>query len=556
MNRINIILFEKYINQVVGEARGRGLEALFNPMPAPELIKFGKYRIVNNKPVVKVKFQDALDKKYVSGALSNSLNELIKVGFKFNNVYFVEESSGYYSISTLVLGEDPEGKPVVYVRKAGSQSGPKMYYETEYNDVYVYYQKFSTNKPILIEDILNAAVSGRKWAARNDGSGIIDTKGNVDLNTHLRVNRFKNADLKDIPVKFGIVKGDINVSLHEITVSNLPRDVHGNISINSSSLESLIGGTETVRGSQVNIVAPSLLTLEGFPKATNPNIGVTLMSMNSLTSLEGLPVTVGSFSIYQANVLPSLYGAPSKVNGDEEDYASSVILTNIPFIKTLEYFPETDSRTHISIGSCDGLISLKGMSGTAKMVSLSELPSLVSIAHLPAQIENLQLQHLPKLVDLKDLSGKSVNHITINELPSLKSLQGLPEDLKSLDLYCQDTNIQNLIGCPDNLKSLKIKSLGRLRSLKGMPFNVEEVEIHSDEFSQRWGPHSASPDSDDLKLLITLVRSIDILGPNLQKISYGRNSNSSYIDRNFIVRYSQEVQDILNRDNPGIEMDI
>ena len=28
------------------------------------------------------------------------------------------------------------------------------------------------------------------------------------------------------------------------------------------------------------------------------------------------------------------------------------------------------------------------------------------------------------------------------------------------------------------------------------------------------------------------------------------------IDRNFIVRYSQEVQDILNRDNPGIEMDI
>lgn len=27
-------------------------------------------------------------------------------------------------------------------------------------------------------------------------------------------------------------------------------------------------------------------------------------------------------------------------------------------------------------------------------------------------------------------------------------------------------------------------------------------------------------------------------------------------NRNFIVRYSQEIQDILNKDNPGVEMDI
>ena len=555
MNRINALLFEKYINEVIGEARGRGLEALFDPMPAKEFIKFGKYKIVNNKAVVKVKFQEALDKKYISNTTINSLNELMKVGFKFNNVYFVEEYDGHYpnSISTLVLGEDPEGKPIVYVRKAGVQSGPKMYYETEYGDVHVYYKKFSTNTSITIEDILNAAVSGRKWAARNDGSGTIDTKGNVDLNSHLRVNKFRNAELKDIPVKFGIVKGDINVVLDEITVSNLPRDVYGSVNINSHDLESLIGGIETVRGGRVAIMAPKLLTLEGFPKVTKTNIDVTLYQVNSLTSLKGLPETVESFSINSADVLPSLYGAPLRVIGTENNY-SGANLNKIPLIKTLEYFPETASNTHVSIFECAGLISLKGMSGAARSIHLSELPSLVSISHLPAQIEKLHLQHLPKLADLKDLSGKSINEMSINNLPSLKSLHGLPEDLKTLQLFCEDTNIQNLIGCPDNLKSLHIERLGRLRSLRGMPLNVEDVRIISKEFS---GDRTEQPEGEDLKILIALVRSMDKVGPNLQRIKYGRpNSYIRDIDRNFIVRYSQEVQDILNRDNPGIEMDI
>lgn len=554
MNRINALLFEKYINEVIGEARGRGLEALFDPMPAKEVIKFGKYKIVNNKPVVRVKFQEALDKKYISSTTINSLNELIKVGFKFNNVYFVEEYDGHYpnSISTLVLGEDPEGKPIVYVRKAGSQSGPKMYYETEYSDVHVYYQKFSTNTSITIEDILNAAVSGRKWTARNDGSGTIDTKGNVDLNSHLRVNKFRNAELKDIPVKFGIVKGDINVTLDEITVSNLPRDVYGSVNINSHDLESLIGGIETVRGGRVTIMAPKLLTLEGFPKVTK-TIDVTLFQVNSLTSLKGLPETVGYFSINSASVLPSLYGAPLRVIGTENSYSGANI-NKIPLIKTLEYFPETDFNTHVSVRECDGLISLKGMSGAARSIQLAELPSLVSVAHLPTQIEKLQLQRLPKLADLKDLSGKSINEILINNLPSLKSLHGLPEDLKTLQLYCEDTNIQNLIGCPDNLKSLHIERLGHLRSLRGMPLNVEDVRIISEEFS---GDRTVQPEGEDLKILIALVRSMDKVGPNLQRIKYGRpNSYIRDIDRNFIVRYSQEVQDILNRDNPGIEMDI
>jgi hypothetical protein len=558
MNRINALLFEKYITQVVGEAKGRGLEALFDPMPAKEVIKFGKYKIVNNKAVVKVKFQEALDKKYISNVTINGLNELIKVGFKFNNVYFVEEYDGYYpnSISTLVLGEDPEGKPIVYVRKAGSQSGPKMYYETEYGDVHVYYQKFSTNTSITIEDILNAAVSGRKWIARNDGSGTIDTKGNVDLNSHLRVNKFRNADLKDIPVKFGIVNGDINVELNEITVSNLPRAVYGSVNIHSNSLESLIGGIETVRGDRVAMTAPKLLTLEGFPKVTKSNIDVTLNRMNSLTSLKGLPETVQTFSINEADVLLSLYGAPSRVIGNENDY-SAASLYKVPLIKTLEYFPETDSHTHISVSQCNGLISLKGMSGVARSIQLAELPSLVSISHLPTEIEMLHLKSLPKLADLKDLSGKSINEILIYNLPSLKSLHGLPEDLKSLRLFCEDTNIQNLIGCPDNLKSLHIESLGRLRSLRGMPLNVEDVKIISKEFSNG-SFRTEQPEGEDLKILIALVRSMDKVGPNLQKITYGcpNSYDVKNIDRNFIVRHSQEVQDILNKDNPGIEMDI
>jgi hypothetical protein len=196
------------------------------------------------------------------------------------------------------------------------------------------------------------------------------------------------------------------------------------------------------------------------------------------------------------------------------------------------------------------------MSGAARSVQLAELSSLVSISHLPAQIEILHLQRLPKLADLKDLSGKSINEILINNLPSLKSLHGLPEDLKSLRLYCEDTNIQNLIGCPDNLKSLHIESLGRLRSLRGMPLNVEDVKIISKEFSGDF-PRTEQPEGEDLKILIALVRSMDKVGPNLQKITYGRpNSYTRDIDRNFIVRYSQEVQDILNKDNPGIEMDI
>jgi hypothetical protein len=553
MNRINTLLFEKYITQVVGEARGRGLEALFDPMPAPELIKFGRYRIVNNKSVVKVKFQEALDKKYISSVTAQNLNEFTKIGFKFDTAYFVDEY-GYgasNSISTLVSGKDPEGKSMVYLRKAGSQSGPKIYYETEYDNAHVYFKKFSANAPVTMEDILNGVVSGKKWAVRNDGSGIIDTKGDVTLNNKVGIRGFDVYPLEDIPVKFGAVRGNLYLGLENITTaSNLPREVYGNIFIDSDNMKSLVGGVETVHGRNISIGTPNLLTLEGFPKLTDIDSIITLTSMSSLTSLEGLPEVVSNFYLNGANVLTSLKGAPLKIK-------KGINLDNIPLIKNLMYFPETESSTSISIGSCDGLNNLKGMSNIAGSVNLVNLNNLVSIVDLPAHINDvLTLNGLPKLVSLHGLADKKINKISIRHMPFLRSLHGLPKDLNRLEFYGEGSNIgiENLIGCPEGLKELFIQGLSNLKSLEGLPFNVETVEIRSNLFTTT---HSEEPNENDLKIIFNLLSGITEIGPNLQEIKYGRiHSYSNSVNRDFILKHTVEYNNALNKDNPGIEMDI
>lgn len=541
MHSTSIILFEKYITYVVREAKGRGLDTLFSPMPAPELIKLGKYKIVNNKPVVKVKLQDAIDKKYISSAVSNALNELIKVGFKFDTVYFDID------LSTLVSGNDPEGKPIFYVRKANTMSAPKIYYEYEYNEARVYYNKFSTDKPVLIEDILNKIVQGKKWATRNDGSGIIDTKGNVEFESLITVNRFRETVLKDIPVKFGTVKGNFYLSLYDFTINNLPREVYKNYKI-ISHIKSLMGGTEIVHGDSIIITAPNLLTLEGFPKVTTSNLILSLRAVTSLTSLEGLPKTTSHLSIEGALKLPSLYGAPTR------SYLS-VYLNHLNNIKNLAYFPETNSNAHIEILNCSKLINLKGISGAADSITLSGLPDLTSIIDLPAQFRELILTSLPNLINLKDLTSKRIKEITLYDLPRVTSLQDLPENVESLKIQ-DNVGIKDLTGCPDNIKILTI-NIDHLQSLQGLPFNVETVLLTTGNFSAYRNIYSKQElEAAMIDRINKLIKNIDKIGPNLYAIQYTNGMYTNSIDKDYIKRHSIEYNTALNKDNPGIEMDI
>ena len=132
--------------------------------------------------------------------------------------------------------------------------------------------------------------------------GLVDVDGNVRLN---------DLDLKELPVKFGIVTGDFICSSNSlIDLKGAPLEVGGGFNCSYNKLTSLSGGPDKV-GEYFHAGNNMLISLQGSPSEV---YGFNC-SKNQLTSLEGCPDKVHSFFCIN-NKLTSLEGCPSEVGGD------------------------------------------------------------------------------------------------------------------------------------------------------------------------------------------------------------------------------------------------
>ena len=125
----------------------------------------------------------------------------------------------------------------------------------------------------------------KKYAIENYviNNGLVDVNGDVFL-----IER----GLSDLPLRFGKVSGNFDISENNITsLEGCPEEVGGNFECSENKLTSLEGSPKEIGG--------------GFN-----------CSENRLTSLNGCPIEVGASFYCGDNNLTTLEGAPSIINGN------------------------------------------------------------------------------------------------------------------------------------------------------------------------------------------------------------------------------------------------
>lgn len=234
------ILAERYeeITQGLVEAKTIYQE----PTVVDGQLYFGKYRVFSKVEYhdSETTFEDAVKSSLLSSPTLKNLNELEKVGVKFEKVY---KST---SNSTAVYGKDPNGESFIYIRKVGTQVPPLIYYKTERaGSAADLFNKFISNlaKPPLdaktflegaIDSIFTDSGRKRKFVTRPDGK--IDVLlGNVLINGTIKLGYTTwNYTAKEIPVKFGVLKGDLFTQIpFEMYSDWFPESIEGDFTISS-----------------------------------------------------------------------------------------------------------------------------------------------------------------------------------------------------------------------------------------------------------------------------------------------------------------------------------
>jgi hypothetical protein len=133
--------------------------------------------------------------------------------------------------------------------------------------------------------------------------GIVDAEGNVDL---------RNMNLTEIPVQFGCVNGDFDISGNNLkSLLGSPHTVGGDFNCAHNELRSLVSGPSIV-GESYNCANNLLSNLEGAPRSVGRDFACFL---NDLASLEGGPEeVVGDFYVYDS-LIKCLTGSPRIVGG-------------------------------------------------------------------------------------------------------------------------------------------------------------------------------------------------------------------------------------------------
>lgn len=357
--------------------------------------KLGKYKLVKDAPTAEMPYDKAVEKGYIGTATLENIKEFQDIGFVFDKVIFKgtilpddltppkwwnTSQLGQWrprrpkpviwnKVGTIVLGKDPKGGPVAYVRSSGMDA-PKLYTPTEYSNVAVAYRKYVTGttqvppeelsgqlrpsmtvtrvaKDPTVEDILKDAVKStrkKKWTIHPDGT--IDIHGGFKLSNKFTLNAVRKIDFRGIfPIKLGVVEGDFNAfDFNDLT--GAPKVIKGNLVVTAQDVASGTGPVVNITGLKDTIVEGeevyfnlngSVLDTASIPAAKKISLhratikadafkdlrllqpGKLVLSNCIIENFNGLPDPFqGELEIteYSARQRLSLEGLPKRIEGD------------------------------------------------------------------------------------------------------------------------------------------------------------------------------------------------------------------------------------------------
>lgn len=134
----------------------------------------------------------------------------------------------------------------------------------------------------------------------------VDVEGSVNMEGNIILK----DEIKELPIQFGVVKGNFNISKRGLTtLKGCPYKVYGNFEVTNNDLNSLKNAPLIVTGN-FNITQNNIASLEGCPE----KIGKSFFADNNkLKTLEYGPKEVGDSYSVKYNHLNSLKHSPETI---------------------------------------------------------------------------------------------------------------------------------------------------------------------------------------------------------------------------------------------------
>jgi hypothetical protein len=202
----------------------------------------------------------------------------------------------------------------------------------------------------------------KKYTINEDG--MVDVDGSVDLS---------HRNLTEIPIKFGVVKGNFNVKGNNLlSLKNCPREVNGTFDCSfNKQLTLLKWGPKEAQSYYCNYC--DLKSLEGAPNEILYDFNCSYNS--NLTSLKYGPKIVGDYNCSNCN-LTSLKGGPKSVENYYCYNCKLKTLEGAPNVVTGEF---NCSENHKLISLINGPISAENYNCSGcNLTNLEGAPNVVT----------------------------------------------------------------------------------------------------------------------------------------------------------------------------------
>ena len=313
-----------------------------------------------------------------------------------------------------------------------------------------YAEKFLKDEGIPTNLIQNRLTFDDAWLSAKFGpagwsrnaQGLVDIDGTLNL---------RGLELGSIPIKFGKVKGNCDLSSTQLTrLSGAPQEVTGNFLCVGNKLTSLEGGPVRVGGNYDASSNPGLVSLTGAPETLG---GALLLMGSKLKSLEGCPRQVQSLDVSGCG-LKSLKGGPEKV--------FRMFLVSRNALTSLEGAP-LEVGDVFSIYN-NQLTSMVGCPQKVKSIfaSMNEIATLEGVpAYVPGEFDFgynslTSLKGAPRIV-----GNMSVVH------NDLTTLAGGPEQVTG-DFDVSNNKLASLVGSPKVAGEFTARN-NKITSNEGLP---------------------------------------------------------------------------------------
>lgn len=311
----------------------RSYQNILTEASTPVTLQFGKYKLIKapQSVVTQEPYDQACRNKLISGQLKLHLSTMEDLGFKFNYAYRIEPY-GYTSNKPdyVILGEDPDGKPFAYSKKANVTGDAFLYYENSKHFANEIFNQFAErNKHNIFDEqtLLNKWVTG-SWSV--DKGGGIRVKGDLNI-AAFRVG-YRVADFAELPIKFNSVSGMVRCSNQKLkTLTNFPKIISTDCRVTHlPNLESLAGWDGAQVGNLTINDCPNLTSLKGIPAVIN--LDCSISRCNKLNNISDIKMIYRNLNLINCpNIGNKQYEEAyigDKVKGEIviTDYNSSKIL--------------------------------------------------------------------------------------------------------------------------------------------------------------------------------------------------------------------------------------